>query len=754
MNRSETQNPRRRILGRVTRDEFVGRGRELDKIVSHADRSEGPLGLLVLLAPTAGISELLRQAYDELFSRRGEIIPIFFTIPRSDTTAVSMAIAFLNTFLTHYVAYQRNDPTICNASLVLRDLLKLAPPADYEWMEALLETYEQTRFTKDDESLVRFCLSAPQRVPGSNGRPYLMIDMVGLAASDQDTGWSLDAEIINTLARANQSFVVAGLRRHLLRAAHEIDSVLESFEMLRLAPLGENEARKLVELAAKRQRVELNDQTRDLLVQQFDASPLFTAMLLQAAHEKGMALTSYLACEKLFVDELMGGHLHRHFSALLEAAAPKPEIRRALIRLLAEAAVSDQRKASFEAWRKLLRLEAGELDRMLALLHVHELINRSDGFIEVGGGPGCWKDYVKIRFRLDVQNDSRALVVAETIADALKRAPHTMARHYRSATRLALRKLFAEFNSQLAPRILFHYDRFKESYRGASADEILTGLDAETDLIRLPQVFHNASYSAFSRQLPQLVDDESCAVAHAFEGATYTDANLIVWIAAQVDAKLEVDRDLTEVWLERIEGLARELLFPRVRIVLISNEGFTDDACALLELRGAYGMNRQQVELLAARVGEPAVSQPMADDDEFVAIWPMGADNELLAANLVEQIARRSSFRTEAINQIKTAIVEACINAAEHSLSPDRKIYQRFRVEDDKLVVTISSRGVVPTRQSLDQSNKSDADFESADERRGWGLKLIRSLMDEVEFEQVDDGTSLRMTKYLRKASP
>jgi len=36
------------------------------------------------------------------------------------------------------------------------------------------------------------------------------------------------------------------------------------------------------------------------------------------------------------------------------------------------------------------------------------------------------------------------------------------------------------------------------------------------------------------------------------------------------------------------------------------------------------------------------------------------------------------------------------------------------------------------------------------DQRRGWGLKLIKTLMDEVEFERVDEGTSLRMVKYVR----
>jgi serine/threonine-protein kinase RsbW len=142
----------------------------------------------------------------------------------------------------------------------------------------------------------------------------------------------------------------------------------------------------------------------------------------------------------------------------------------------------------------------------------------------------------------------------------------------------------------------------------------------------------------------------------------------------------------------------------------------------------------------------------------------MGGDYELLAATTAEQIARRLNFRPEAINQIKTAIVEACINASEHSLSPDRKIYQRFRVENDKLVITIASRGIVPSnieglRGDFEEkqpsraagSGEAEAKFsDAADERRGWGLKLIKTLMDEVEFERADEGTRLRMTKYLR----
>jgi serine/threonine-protein kinase RsbW len=110
-------------------------------------------------------------------------------------------------------------------------------------------------------------------------------------------------------------------------------------------------------------------------------------------------------------------------------------------------------------------------------------------------------------------------------------------------------------------------------------------------------------------------------------------------------------------------------------------------------------------------------------------------------------------FQPEDINKIKHALIEACINASEHSLSTERKIYNRFRVEGDKLVITVSSRGLsAPASISENGSSLSlNGGEPGAKGRRGWGLKLIRTLMDDVEFERVDDGTRLRMTKYLRK---
>ncbi len=115
----------RQILGRVKRDEFIGRTAELERLVSHAKRSRqssGSLearGLLILLSPLAGVSELLRQTFDDLFNRREEVVPIYFSLPQTETTAVSAAIEFLDTFLLQYLAFRRNEPSLCQASLTL-----------------------------------------------------------------------------------------------------------------------------------------------------------------------------------------------------------------------------------------------------------------------------------------------------------------------------------------------------------------------------------------------------------------------------------------------------------------------------------------------------------------------------------------------------------------------------------------------------------------------------------------------------------
>ena len=131
----------------------------------------------------------------------------------------------------------------------------------------------------------------------------------------------------------------------------------------------------------------------------------------------------------------------------------------------------------------------------------------------------------------------------------------------------------------------------------------------------------------------------------------------------------------------------------------------------------------------------------------FGLVLPMVTETELVAARALEQVAERADFPEEEIGRIRMALIEACINAFEHSRSRDGKIYITFTLDQEKLSVVVEDKGV-----SFDPA-AVPAPGGSRPGRRGWGLELIKNLMDEVTFEDVPVGTRLRMVKYYPKAA-
>jgi serine/threonine-protein kinase RsbW len=708
---------------------------------------------VLLATPRSGASELLRQAFDELFRQRGGATPVYFAFSRTDAASTAAARRFLHTFLTQTIAHRRDDAALVASSPTLRALLELAAPSDYEWVERLIQTFERATDEGDERALVRLCFGAPRQAAARGVRTVVMLDDVHLAESLRGEV-ALGHAVADAAAESGTPFVLAGLRRRMLDlvngAAHHAG--LDSLRKLHLDRLKESDARTLLEGLAERHGVALSEETRDLAVQQLEASPYLIDSIVEAAAAAGSSLNSFRDFQSLYVDELLGGRVGRRFGAVLAELAPSPPLRRNLLRVLHESSEVAGGKSPVEVWMKRLGTDVVEFERMMRLAHVHELASFHATFVETTPGP-VWRDFLNVSYRLQVAVEPRALVVADTLVEMLKRAPRTMARHYRREAALNLRGLMSRFNSEEVPASLLLYDRFARMYRGVVREEVQSGLETETDSVKLPQIVHAASCASFHPPMQQFCDEERCAIAHGLEGGGYAEAEEVVWIAAEVESKLEAGRALTELWLDRLEQIAQACGFGRVRLWLVSREGFTAEAAELLNERDAYSSCREQLELLSARLGRAGEVDEDSAADEFAMELPMGEDTELIAAHTVEQIARRMEFQPEDINKIKHALIEACINASEHSLSTERKIYNRFRVEGDKLVITVSSRGLsAPASISENGSSLSlNGGEPGAKGRRGWGLKLIRTLMDDVEFERVDDGTRLRMTKYLRK---
>jgi len=731
-----------RIVGNVRREDFVGRDAQLRQLIGYSSEVDARK-LLVLAAPGVGGSEFLRQSYDELFFRRGYSIPIYFAFGKDDEPAAKTAVNFFQTFLQQYIAYRRVDPSLCNATLTLHELTELALPTDYEAVTRIVESFERERSAEDDTSFVRFCLAAPRKLAADVKRSLVpLIDCIALPNLIGQAG--LVDEVVKSFLRRNERVVVGGLRRHMTALTRLAGVEFDDRQVIHLEKLDDEDADRLVDSLTRHLNIQSNEQTRDLIVQEAHGSPFFIAALIQAARDTQTPVNNFLNCQRLYVDELMGGRINQHCSSIFSQIAPQAQTRKTLLRLLYESGMSDGSKSSVWSWKKRLGVDATEFERIVDALHINELVNSSGSVVEVNREASVWMDYLHAHYRIEVAGESRALAVANTLIETLKRAPQAMARKYRRAAAIGLPELLSQFNCQSIPASLLHYDRFAAAHKGVDMDSVNAELDAEADLIRLPQIVQVADGTALSTSVE--IEEKRSAIAHGFEAADYTDENEVVWITAQIDSKLEAEVDLTSEWCDRLAHIARECNFTNIRVWLVSPEGFSPEASAVLNERGLYSSSRRQIELLTARLEPQAEQETATPADEYEMVIPMSEDTELIAAHTVEQIARRVNFRPDAINQIKLALVEACINAAEHSLSPDRKIYQRFRVENDKLVVTVASRGVVPANIPGQNGGLSG----NGKSRRGWGLKLIRSLMDEVEFERVDDGTQLRMTKYLK----
>ena len=124
---------------------------------------------------------------------------------------------------------------------------------------------------------------------------------------------------------------------------------------------------------------------------------------------------------------------------------------------------------------------------------------------------------------------------------------------------------------------------------------------------------------------------------------------------------------------------------------------------------------------------------------------PIIPDMELAATKTAEVVAKHMNLNEEKSAEISMAIIEATINAFEHSESGAGNVEIHFVIESDTLVIKVTDKG-----KGFDPSKVKIPKIEEklgADRKRGWGLKLIQELMDTVEYESTPEGTTVPMTK-------
>jgi len=130
---------------------------------------------------------------------------------------------------------------------------------------------------------------------------------------------------------------------------------------------------------------------------------------------------------------------------------------------------------------------------------------------------------------------------------------------------------------------------------------------------------------------------------------------------------------------------------------------------------------------------------------------PVAPDMEIVATAQAVALGEYIEMPRDKIDEVKLAIVEACINAFEHAHTRDDRVHLTFRVGRDEdgpehLEVEIFDQG-----RGFDQRAVEPPTPEKTfggGKKRGWGLQIIRSLMDSVVITSGDWGTRILMRKY------
>jgi len=135
----------------------------------------------------------------------------------------------------------------------------------------------------------------------------------------------------------------------------------------------------------------------------------------------------------------------------------------------------------------------------------------------------------------------------------------------------------------------------------------------------------------------------------------------------------------------------------------------------------------------------------MAQDSNVDLSIPMLPDMELTAITVAESLGVFIGLDTNKIDEVKMALIEACINAFEHSKSPERRIDLNFQITDRGMTISINDGG---DGFDLDEAMARIKEKRNKGEKRGWGLTLMSELMDEVEVDTSTIGTLVTMTKY------
>lgn len=136
--------------------------------------------------------------------------------------------------------------------------------------------------------------------------------------------------------------------------------------------------------------------------------------------------------------------------------------------------------------------------------------------------------------------------------------------------------------------------------------------------------------------------------------------------------------------------------------------------------------------------------------EEYVKLkmsLPQIPDIELVAVEGLERLAKHLGISDEKVGDARILVTEAVINALEHSGQRRPKVRVEFTMTKETLVIFVRDYGKGFKPEEVEDPNIVEK--LGSVNKRGWGLKLMKSMSDDFLIESNSNGTKITLTKHL-----